>query len=459
MSCEDSPPTVPEFDVSEAEPRVAARLDELRQVVRAHPDSAAAWGRLALNLQVHGYPEAAVSAYATARELGAGTFAYVYLPAALLAERRDPRAGPLFDAARALRPDYSPLLLREAEWLLETERPGEARDLLADSPAERDAPVYANFLLGRAAFSIGDTADARRKLEATVADMPGHRAAHAQLAELYRRNGDEVAAELARGRARIFADEPVLDDPVYALVSAEGVSSRWYILRGQSHMAAGEPSRAVEEFREAVEILPEDAHAVNQLAGALAAAGRLAEARDAYERALSLRPGFAEASTGLAGVLFGLGEAGAATRLLEDLLAADSTVVEAYLRLGMFEQARGRQRRAVEVYAEGLRRASFDPRIAIRVAWILSTSPDPVLRNGKQAVVLAERVNAIEMHREAASLDALAAAYAEYGDFERALVTATRASVLARRTGNAALAAAVERRIGLYENGRPYRTS
>lgn len=457
MACADAPRSVPEFDARRAEPRVVARLSALRDVVREHPDSGSAWGRLALSLQAHGYPEAAVSAYAAARELRPGTFAYLYLPAVLLGERRDERAFELFESARVLRPDYSPLVVREAEWLLETDRPTEARDLLVGSPAEREATAFTNFLLGRAAFALGDTAEARRKLEAAVASIPRYQAAHAQLAELYRRNGDDTAAELARERARIFTAAPVLDDPVYALVPAEGVSSRWHILRGQSFLAGGDPSRAVEEFQEAVRILPTDAHAANQLASALEAAGRLEEAADAYRRALELRPGFTEATTGLAGVLFRLGDHRAASNLLEDLLASDPAVEDAYLRLGIFQQARGRSRQAIEIYVEGLRNGSFDPRIAIRLAWILATSPDPELRNGGEAVALARRVCRLEMFREPASLDVLAAAYAEYGDFERSLATAIRAVALARRQGDATLARAIENRIELYQRGRPYR--
>lgn len=457
MACADGRRAVPEFDVRQAEPRVGARLNALRDVVLEHPDSGSAWGRLALSLHAHGYPEAAVSAYATARELRPGTFAYVYLPAVLLGERRDERALELFESARLLRPEYPPLAVRQAEWLLEMERPAEARGLLVDSTAERDARAYANFLIGRAAFALGDTAEARQRLEAAVADLPRYQAAHAQLAELYRRSGDESAAELARERARVFAAAPTLDDPVYALVPAEGVSSRWYLLRGQAFLAAGDPSRAIEEFKEAARILPTDAHAANQLATALAAAGRLEEAGNAFRRALELRPGFAEATVGLAGVLFRLGDDGAASSLLEDLLVARPALQDAYLRLGILQQALGRPRTAIGTYTEGLRNGPFDPRIAIRLAWMLATSPDPGLRNGAEAVALAERVCRLEMFGEPESLDALAAAYAEVGDFERARAAASRAALIARRQGNAILAGAIEDRIELFGKERPYR--
>lgn len=457
LTCADAPHTIPQFDVRQAEPRVASQLNALRDVVRVHPDSGSAWGRLALSLHAHGYPEAAVGAYATAHELRPGTFAYLYLPGMLLAQRRDERAAALFETARQLRPDYWPLFLREAEWLLETGQPSGTLEMLAGSPAEREAPALSGLLLGRAAFALGDTAEARQQLERAIAAMPRYGEAHAQLAELYRRSGNDTAAELARERARLFSDAPAIDDPVYALVPAEGVSSRWHLLRGQSSMAAGRLSSAVEEFREAVRILPNDAHSATQLAMALEASGQAEEAREAYLRALELRPNTPEATTGLARLLLLGGDQDTASRLLEDLLAADSSVADAYLLLGALEQARGRPGSAIERYVEGLRHGAFHPRIAIHLAWMLATSPDPGLRNGRQAVALAEHLCDLEMFREPASLDVLAAAYAEYGEFERALAAATRAATLAEVEGDTALARSIAGRITRYENGRPFR--
>lgn len=455
-ACADAPRTIPEFDVRQAEPRVASQLNALRDVVSLHPDSGPAWGRLALSLQAHGYPEAAVASYATAHELRPGTFAYVYLPGVLLAQRLDERAAALLEAARQLRPDYWPLSLHEAEWLLETGQPSRTVEVLSGSPAEREAPALSGLLLGRAAFALGDTAEAREQLERAIAAMPRYGEAHAQLAELYRRSGDDAAAQLARERARLFSDAPTIDDPVYALVPAEGVSSRWHLLRGQSSMAAGRFSNAVEEFREAVRILPDDAHSATQLAMALEASGQAEEAREAYRRALELRPNLPEATTALARLLLLGDDQATASRLLEDLLAADSSVADAYVLLGVLEQARGRPGRAIERYVDGLRHG-FHPPIAIRLAWMLATSPDPGLRNGRQAVALAEHLCDVEMYREPASLDVLAAAYAEYGDFERAVAVATQAATLAEDEGDTALARSIAGRITGYRSGRPFR--
>lgn len=454
--CERETPSPPEVDLDRAEPRVADRITTLRQTVLAHPDSTRAWGRLALNLQTHGYPEEAARAYAVARDREPESFPYHYLPAVMHAERGDERASELFASARELRPDYAPLYLREAEWLLSDGRPEEARDLLGQPAGPRDFPAT-DLLLGRAALALGDTTAARERLEAAVEREPRYGDAHAQLAELYRRAGDESSADMARARARAFDDRPELEDPVYALIAREGVSARWHIVRGQSHLAAGDADAAIAEFEAAAEIAPDDAHAAHLLGSALETAGRLEEAVAQYRRALEIRPVFREAELNLARALFRTGAREEGAERVRDVLAADSSVADAYLLLGMFEQSAGRPGRAARVYATGLRNVSFDRRLAIRLAWILATSTAASLRDGRPAVALAERVNTIESFGNAASLDALAAAYAEYGDFTRAMAAARRALELARRNGNRTLVSAIESRLAGYEAGRPYR--
>jgi len=60
------------------------------------------------------------------------------------------------------------------------------------------------------------------------------------------------------------------------------------------------------------------------------------------------------------------------------------------------------------------------------LAWLLSTSPDPTMRNGLEAVTLAEKTIEAEP-TNAPFLDALAAAYAETGQFEKAVAAENKA--------------------------------
>ena len=74
-----------------------------------------------------------------------------------------------------------------------------------------------------------------------------------------------------------------------------------------------------------------------------------------------------------------------------------------------------------------------------------------------QAVSLAESVNEIEGFAQPASLDALAAAYAESGAFDRAVSTSLWARELAVNRSDDELAVSIEQRADLYREGIAYR--
>jgi Flp pilus assembly protein TadD len=79
------------------------------------------------------------------------------------------------------------------------------------------------------------------------------------------------------------------------------------------------------------------------------------------------------------------------------------------------------------------------------------------VRNGAEAVVLAERAERLSGGRDPRVLDAQAAAYAEVGRFADAARVAQRALELARLAGDAPLAVDVDARLALYRGRVAYR--
>jgi hypothetical protein len=71
------------------------------------------------------------------------------------------------------------------------------------------------------------------------------------------------------------------------------------------------------------------------------------------------------------------------------------------------------------------------------VAWLLATYPDSNVRDGAEAVRLAERACALTDRRVPALLATLAAAYAETGDFSRGIATGEEALTRAQAIGDA----------------------
>ncbi len=160
-----------------------------------------------------------------------------------------------------------------------------------------------------------------------------------------------------------------------------------------------------------------------RFAGMLARRNRLDQAAGQYERVLALDPGHAAAVSGLVAVCLKQGDAGRAVASL---------------------------RRAVE-------RRPDDLLLLNNLAWLLATSSDGSLRNGQEAVRLAERAYRLARRETPGLLDTLAAAHAEVGHFELAAQHARHAAALARGLGQAAAAERIMDRAKLYASQRAYR--
>jgi hypothetical protein len=75
---------------------------------------------------------------------------------------------------------------------------------------------------------------------------------------------------------------------------------------------------------------------------------------------------------------------------------------------------------AVAAYREGLRHLPNNPDLLNDLAWVRAAGPDGV-RDGKEAVELATRACELSRWMTPDFIDTLAAAYAEAGDFARAV--------------------------------------
>ncbi|PYJ02818.1 MAG: hypothetical protein DME25_15020, partial [Verrucomicrobia bacterium] len=91
------------------------------------------------------------------------------------------------------------------------------------------------------------------------------------------------------------------------------------------------------------------------------------------------------------------------------------------------------------------------------LAWLLATHPRPDVRNGAEAIRLAERACELSAYKEARFLGTLDAAYAEAGRISEAITEAEQARKLALAAGNHEIADAAAARLELYRKGQPYR--
>jgi len=138
-------------------------------------------------------------------------------------------------------------------------------------------------------------------------------------------------------------------------------------------------------------------------------------------------------------------------------LALRNAYPEALNNLGYALARLGRLGQAREAYEVAL---ELDPdyiAAAVNLGWLLCSAPDAGVRDGRQALVLADRVLELRGQSNAAALDLSAAALAELGRTSEAAQTAGRALALAEAEGREAFAAEVRARLLLYRQGLPYR--
>ena len=188
-------------------------------------------------------------------------------------------------------------------------------------------------------------------------------------------------------------------------------------------MSRGRTGEAIEQFRQAVALKPDFAVARVDLGNALAESGRLDAAIEQYRQALAIKP---------------------------DYSAARQNLDIAVARRDLAAAAIARARAAV---AAG--RDNVDATAAL--ARLLATCPAESLRNGAEAMALAKRANEICGGSRADVLDALAAAYAENGQFAEAVATARTALALASQGKPGGLADELRARLRMYEAHRPWR--
>ena len=117
----------------------------------------------------------------------------------------------------------------------------------------------------------------------------------------------------------------------------------------------------------------------------------------------------------------------------------------------------GRSDEALKYYREAQRLSPESPQSLAKLAWFLATHANPKLRNGVEALRLAERACQLTGQNDPLALSALAAAQAETGRFNQAAQTVQKAIDLAAAGGQNAMATAFQELRQSYQQGRPHR--
>jgi Tfp pilus assembly protein PilF len=208
-------------------------------------------------------------------------------------------------------------------------------------------------------------------------------------------------------------------------------------------------------WRQAVNVTSGNVVARQNLGSALVEQRRFAEGAEQFEEALKIKPMYAEAESNFGFALYMLGRLDEAVEHYQRALSMKPIGRTHYL-LAMVLLQQGKHAEAVAEYKRAIELEPELPPALNDLAWILATDPDPALRDGQQAVIMAERACQASLVPDPQLIGTLAAAYAEAGRFPDAIAAAERAKDLATKQGNLALAQRNEELLQYYRRGEAY---
>src|SRR5262245_55354042 len=226
-----------------------------------------------------------------------------------------------------------------------------------------------------------------------------------------------------RNRAAVRVMDKDYDGAIDDLTDAIEIDPHFslFVERGRTKRAKGDLDGAIKDYGEALKLEPKDAVAFNNRGVVWEAKGKLDNAIDDYTSAID----------------------------------ADPKYSTPYRNRGLAQQKKGDYGPAIKDFNEAVK---LDPNNALTLddlAWLLSTCPDATLRDGKRAVTFAKKACELTEWKNMVLIETLAAAYAETGDFDKAIDYQKKAMDNAdymKKYG-----AEVRARMKLYESGKPVR--
>ncbi len=320
-------------------------------------------------------------------------------------------------------------------------KPDEALPLFAE--AINIAPRFAEgqYNLGRVLLEKGRLDEAVSHLNSALTLNPELASAYTELGLAMMKQGkfEEAAANLVTAVKR-KPDDP---DAHYNLATL------WLV---ESKLDA-----AIVEFTEAVRLKPDFVQAQGNLGVALMRAGRAREGVGHLVEAVRLSPRDAEARFNLGLAFLEQWDAEAAVRQFSVALRLKPGEAKTHYHLAMALARLHKSKEAIQEFHEAVRLQPDNPAALNDLAWLLAADPHPALRDGSEAVRLAEKACELTHHLQPALETTLAAAYAEAGRFREAVAAAEKARDQALAAGQKDVADKAAQVLSFAQSGRPYR--
>jgi protein O-mannosyl-transferase len=303
-------------------------------------------------------------------------------------------------------------------------------------------PDYADahFNLGSALLQLGKSDEAIVHYQRALQIRPNDSSGHYNLGNALFAKG-EVDGAIAQFRLALELN-PAFADALNNL--------------GLALFAKGEVDEAILQYTQALQLNPAHYKTHNNLARALLRNRRIDEAIVHCQQALQISPNNAEAHSTFGSALLQKGSVDEAIAHFQQALQIKPADAETQCNLGIALFQKGSVAEAIAHFQQALQIKPDDAAAMINLAWVLATTPQASLRNGTQAVGLAQQANQLAGGKNPFTLHVLAAAYAEAGRFGDAIESAQKAVDLARASGQTDLMNQISGELKLYAAGLPF---
>lgn len=317
------------------------------------------YGQLGMLYHAHQLLDAAEVCYRNATTLDPSDSRWIHLLALILEDTgRLEEANRAYDRVLALNDKYVPARLHRAANLLSLGQYAEAgkryQALAKELPEQ--AAVLAG--LGRVAANRGEPEQAVAYYEKALNAEPAAAQLHYLLAIEYRKLGDR---EKAQHHAKLRGTrQPSIPDPLGAAMASLSRSSQYYMEAGYAAFREGNHEGALQAFKRAVEVSPDDAATHLSLGRAHSLLGDYEAAKLHFRKAVELEPDHAVANYRLGTVLEHERQEPEAIEHYRSAIAANPDYFQARLLFANALMRVGRYQEAAEQYAQ-THQAGSDP--------------------------------------------------------------------------------------------------
>ena len=395
--------------------------------------------------------------------------------AALVNKGQYADAIPEWKKALEMQPDDVSAHFNYAETLLHAGRTDDGIAQLEESIRLNPQFPEAHNNLGVALGHIGRNEESEKQLRMAIEENPDYAEAHHNLgsALLVKNQFGEAQEQFEKalelkpdfsdariGLGRVHMAEGQLDKATADFsetIAKAPKDPNGYLALGELEAGKSDFDDASSEFRKALEIDPANGEAEGNLGRALLSKGNPDEAIPHLRRATELGPQNSDTDVALGIALAKKGQLDEAIQNFHTALALTPDSVDAHYYLGKALVLTGHGKPGLDEWRAALRSQPDRLDVLNDMAWVLATSRDDHLRNGEEALPLAEHAVQLTSEQEPAILGTLAAAYAEMGKFDKAIELEQKAATLAGQQNRTALMQDLTDRLTLLRNGSPIR--